>query len=109
MHDSQDHDPQKKEKQPLKPIKKSSDSKKSHSVLSEKFMSLYYEHFEVADSYSFSKNHISSKSPKHSTFPIRDKIVSLNCLLSVEDSFPTIPFSNDTNPLSSYLKSLCDL
>ena len=27
----------------------------------------------------------------------------------MEDSFPTNPSSNDTNPLSVYLKSLCDL
>ena len=109
LQDSQDHNPQKKEKQPLKLIKKSPDSKKSHSTLSEKFMSHYYEHFEVAGSCNFSKNPISSKSPKHSTFPIRDKIASLNYLPSAKDSFPTIPLSNDTNPLSGYLKSLCDL
>ena len=42
LQDSQDHNPQKKEKQPLKLIKKSPDSKKSHSTLSEKFMSHYY-------------------------------------------------------------------
>ena len=46
----------KKEKLPLKLIKKSQDSKKTHSVLSEKFMPLYYEHFEVADSYRFFKD-----------------------------------------------------
>ncbi|KAL6346174.1 hypothetical protein AAG906_027912 [Vitis piasezkii] len=39
----------KKEKQPLKPIKKSPDSKKFHSALFEKFMPLYYVHFEVAE------------------------------------------------------------
>ena len=54
----------KKEKEPLKPIKKSPDSKKSHPTLSEKFMSLYYEHFEVAGSCNFSKYPISSASLK---------------------------------------------
>ena len=52
-----------KEKQPLKLIKKSPDSKKFHSTLSDKFMSLYYEHFEVAGSFSHFKHHIPSASP----------------------------------------------
>ena len=99
----------KKEKQPLKPIKKSSYSKKSHSAFYEKFMPLYYEHFEVAGSCSFSKDPISSETPKHSSSPIRVKGASSCSLPSVEDSFLTIPLSKDTNPLYDYLKSLCDL
>ena len=98
-----------KEKQPLKPIEKSLDSKKSHSIFSEKFMPLYYEHFEVAGFYSFSKDPIPSKIPKHPSSPNRDKGTSLSSLPSVEDSFPTNSFSKDTNPLSGYLKSLCNL
>ena len=42
----------KKEKQPLKPIKKSTASMKPHSALSEKFKPLYYEHFDVTGSCS---------------------------------------------------------
>ena len=99
----------KKEKQPLKSIKKSPGSKKSHSTLFEKFMSLHYEHFEVAGSCSFSKDPIPSTTLKHSSSPNRNKWSSSNSLPSVEDSFPTNPSSNDTNPLSVYLKSLCDL
>ena len=99
----------KKEKQPLKPIKKSPESKKSHSALSEKFMQLYYEHFEVAGSCSFSKDPLPSATLKYSSSPIKDKGASSSSLPSMEDSFPTNPSSNDTNPLFVYLKSLCDL
>ena len=72
-------------------------------------MPLYCEHFEVAGSCSFFKDPIPSATLKHSSPPNRDKWSSLNSLPSVEDSFPTNPSSNDTNPLSVYLKSLCDL
>ena len=83
----------KKEKQPLKPIKKSPDSKKSHSALYEKFMSLYYEHFEVAgSSCSHFKHHVPLVSPN------RDIDSSSESLHFVEDSFPTNPSFN-TNPL----------
>ena len=73
----------KKEKQPLKPIKRSLDSKKPHSVLSEKFMPLYIN---------------------------RDEGASSSSLPSMEDSFPTNPHSHDTNPFSVYLNFFfCDL
>ena len=81
------------------------DSKKSHPTLSEKFMSLYYEHFEVAGSCSFSKYPISSASLKQS-IPNRDNETSLSSLLSVDDSFPTNPSTIDTDSLT---KSLCEL
>ena len=78
----------KKEKQPLKPIKK------SHSVLYEKFMSLYYEHCEVIGSCSHFKHHIPSASPS------KDIYSSSESLPFVEDSFPTNPFFNfDFNTL----------
>ena len=99
----------KKEKQPLKPIKKSQDSNKTHSVFFEKFMSLYYEHFEVASSCSFSKYFQPLKTLKFSSSLNKDKGASSSYLPFVEDSFPTNPSSNDTNPLFFYLKSLCDL
>ena len=99
----------KKEKQPLKPIKKSQDSNKTHSVFSEKFMSLYYEHFEVASSCSFSKDFQPLETLKFSSSLNKDKGASSSYLPFVEDSFPTNPSSNDTNPLFFYLKSLCDL
>ena len=92
----------KKEKQPLKPIKKSSDSKKPHSTFFEKFMPLYYEHFEVAGSYCYSKHPIPSASPS------RDKDSSSDSLPLVEDSFPTNPSFNNTNPLSGYIDCIFD-
>ena len=98
----------KKEKLPLKLIKKSQDSKKTHSVLSEKFMPVYYEHFEVVGSCRFSKDFQPSETLKISSSPNRDK-ASSSSLPFVEDSFPTNPSSNDTNPLFVYLKSLYDL
>ena len=93
----------KKEKQPLKPFKKSPDSKKSHSALSEKFMPLYYEHFEVAGSCSYCKHLIFLASPS------RDKASSSGFLPSMEDSFPTNPSFNNTNHLSYYIKCISDL
>ena len=98
----------KKEKLPLKFIKKSQDSKKTHSILSEKFTSLYYEHFEVAGSCSFSIDSQPSKTLKISSSPNKDKGASSSSLPSMKDSFPTNPSSNDTNNLFVYLKSLCD-
>ena len=93
----------KKEKQPLKPIKKSLNSKKSHSALSKKFMPLYYAHFEIVGSYSYSKHPIPLAS--HS----RDKESSSGSLPYVEDFFSTNPSFNNTNPLSGYIKSIYDL
>ena len=95
----------KKEKQPLRPIKKSLDSKKFHLALFEKFMPLYYEHFEVAGSCSFSKDPIPSASLKQS-IPNRDNEISSSCLPSVDDSFLTNPSTIDTKSLT---KSLCEL
>ena len=99
----------KKEKQPLKPIKKSQDSNKTHSVFFEKFTSLHYKHFEVSSSCSFSTDSQPSETLKISSSSNRDKEASSSSLPFVEDSFPTNPSSNDTNPLFVYLKSLCDL
>ena len=95
----------KKEKQPLRPIKKSTASMKSHLALSEKFMPLYYEHFDVARS---SNDPIPLATLKHPSSPNKDKGNISDSLPFVEDSFPTNPSSIDTNPLSVY-KSLCDL
>ena len=97
----------KKEKQPLKSIKKSPGSKKSHSTLFEKFMSLHYEHFEVAGSCSFSKDPIPLAIPKQSIHNW-DNETSLSFLPSMEDFFPTNPSSIDINSLTVY-KSFCDL
>ena len=93
----------KKEKQPLRPIKKSTASMKPHSTLSEKFMRFYYEHFEVAGSCSYSKHPIPSASPS------RDKDLSSDSLPFVEDSFPINPSLNKTNPLSGYINCISDL
>ena len=95
----------KKEKQPLRPIKKSIASMKSHLALSEKFMPLYYEHFDVARS---SNDPISLATLKHPSSPNKDKGDISDSLPFVEDSFPTNPSFIDTNLLSVY-KSLCDL
>ena len=75
----------KKEKQPLKLNKKSSNIKKAHPVLPEKFMSLYYDHFDVAGSCSYSKH------PFPSASPCREKDSSLDSPPSVEDSLSTNP------------------
>ena len=93
----------KKEKQPLRSIKKSTAYMKSHSTLSEKFMPLYYEHFEVVGSCSYSKHPIPSASPS------RDKDSSSNSLPFVEDSFPTNPSFNNTNHLSGYIDCISNL
>ena len=93
----------KKEKQPLRPIKKSTASMKPHSTLSEKFMRFYYEHFEVAGSCSYSKHPIPLASPS------RDKDLSSDSLPFVEDSFPINPSLNKTNPLSRYINCISDL
>ena len=87
-------------KKPLKPIKKSPNYKKSHSVLSEKFMSLYYEHYEVIGSCSHFKHHIPSASLS------RDIDSSSESLPFVENSFPTNPFFNNTNTLSDYINCI---
>ena len=92
----------KKEKQSLKPIKKSSVSMKPYSVLSEKFKPLYYEHFEVAGSCSYSKHLIPSTSPS------RENDSRSDFLSFVEDSFPINPPFN-TNPLFYYLDCISDL
>ena len=99
----------KKEKQPLKPIKKSPDSKKSYLALSKKFMPLYYEYFDVVVSCNFSKDSLPSETLKISSSLNRDKGVSSSSLPSMEDSFLTNRSSNNTNPLFVYLKSLYDL
>ena len=99
----------KKEKLLLMFIKKSQDSKKTHSVLFEKFTSLHYKHFEVSSSCSFSTDSQPSETLKISSSSNRDKEASSSSLPSVEDSFPTNLSSNDTNHLFVYFKSLCDL
>ena len=66
-------------------------------------MLLYYEHFEVASSCSYSKHPIPLASPS------RNKESSSGSLPSVEDSFPTNPSFNNTNPLSGYIKCIYDL
>ena len=81
---------------------------KPHSALSEKSMPLYYEHFDVAGSCSFSIDPIPPATLKHPSSPNMDKGNNSNSLPFVEDSFPTNPSSIDTNPLSVY-KSLCEL
>ena len=83
----------KKDKQPFRSFKPT-DSKNSHSALSEKFMPLYYEHFEVAGSSSHFNHHNPSASPS------RDIDSRSESLPFVEDSFPTNPSFN-TNPLSN--------
>ena len=83
----------KKRKQSLRPIKKSTASMKPHSALSEKFMPLYYEHFDVAGSCSFSNDPIPSSTLKHSSSPNKGKGNSSDSLPFVEDSFPTNPSS----------------
>ncbi|KAL6340263.1 hypothetical protein AAG906_040699 [Vitis piasezkii] len=65
--------PKKKKKQPLRPIKKSTASMKPHSALSEKFMPLYYEHFDVTGSCSFSNDPIPSSTLKHPSSPNKGK------------------------------------
>ena len=89
----------KKDKQPLWSIKPP-DSKNSHSALSEKFMPLYYEHFEVAGSSSHFNHHIPSTSLS------RDIDSSLESLPFVEDSFPAYPSFNNTNTLSDYINCI---
>ena len=89
----------KKDKQPLRSIKPT-DSKNSHSALSEKFMPLYYDHFEVAGSSSHFNHHIPSASPS------RDIDSSSESLPFVEDSFPTNPSFNNTNTLSDYINCI---
>ena len=98
----------KKEKQPLRPIKKSTVSMKTHSALYEKFKPLYYEHFDVTGSCSLLNDHIPSATLKHPSSLNKDKGSNSGSLPFVEDSFPINPSSIDTNPLSVY-KSLCDL
>ena len=66
-------------------------------------MPLYYEHFEVASSCNYSKH------PIPSTSPSRDKDSSLESLTFMEDSFPTNPSFNNTNPLSGYINCISDL
>ena len=82
---------------------------KTHSTLSEKFKPLYYEHFDVTGSCSLLNDPIPSAILKHPSSPNKDKGSNSGSLPFVEDSFPTNSFSKDTNPLSGYLKSLCNL
>ena len=89
----------KKNKQPPRSIKPT-DSKNSHSVLSENFMPLHYDHFEVAGSSSHFNHHIPSASPS------RDIDSSSESLPFVEDSFPTNPSFNNTNTLSDYINCI---
>ena len=66
-------------------------------------MPLYYEHFEVAGSCSYSKHLIPLASPS------RDKASSSGSLPSMEDTFPTNLSFNNTNILSDYIKCISDL